>query len=225
MTMEMPLLPQWLRVAWAAILAVVLVLHLVHATTMRSDTRRWHVGHILMSGGMITMYVLPQSAHPDLYQGGVAVFGVLTIAAGISLSNDLAQTKRPSWLWLATMLDMAIMTYMSTSARHWVAVITYLAVAYLVVEAVLWITARIPDPVGPAPAGELHEQQTPGSVSRGGVQTLTRPIVALWHNRPESDVTSGVRVTLAVMSLSMIWMLIAMQNMHMIAAVTPGMHM
>lgn len=226
MTMHMPLLPQWLRVVWAAALAVVLVLHVVHAVTMRGETRRWHVGHILMAAGMIAMYLLPQADFPDLYWGGVAVFGLLTISAGFFLVNAWMRTQRLSWVWLATTLDIAIMTYMSTPARQWAALLTYLVVAYLVVETLLWLTARIPDSGGPARAGAPAEQHTLDSTtSHGGVLILTRPIVALWHNRPESDVTTGVRLTLAVMSLSMAWMLIAMQNMQMSGAMAPGMHM
>jgi hypothetical protein len=225
MTMHMLLLPQWLRVFWTVILVVVLVLHLSHAVTMRADTRRWHIGHILMAVGMIAMYLLPQTDHPDLYRAGVLAFGLITVAAGFSLVRAWTRTRRLSWVWLATSLDMAIMTYMSTPADHFPAILTYLAAAYLLFEALLWLSARIPDPGAPTRPGASTEQQTPGTASHGAVLTLTRPIIALWNNRPESDVTTGVRLTLAVMSLSMTWMLVAMQNMQSSGALPPGMHM
>ena len=140
----MPLLPSWLRYAWAAALVVVFVLHLRHAAEMRGEARRWHTGHILMAAGMVAMYLLPQHAHPHLYQVGVGVFAALTLAVLTSGVMARLGGSTAGWLWAAATLDMAIMTYMSEPHYDRDAPVTYVLVAYLVLEAGLWLVARRP---------------------------------------------------------------------------------
>ncbi len=223
MTMHMPLLPDWLRYVWAAALVVVLVLHLRHAESMRGEVRLWHVGHILMAAGMIAMYLLPQADHPHLYWGGVALYGALTLAAGAYAATAWSGAGAPSWPWLASTVDMAVMTYMSLPRDDRPAWITYVAIAYLLVETLLWLVATAPSAAPPSDLPEAAaDERTDGATATA---VRTRPSALARLNRPESDVTLGVRTTLAIMSLSMAWMLLAMQTMHMAGGVAPGMHM
>jgi hypothetical protein len=112
---------------------------------------------------------------------------------------DLKERRegRPDWLWGAATADMGAMAYMSLPAADRAALLSYLFVTYLCVEALLWALAPSPSP-RMSPAGR-----------DGAVLS-----------------SAGVRVTLAVMSVSMAWMLIAMQAMNMTTGVPAApMHM
>lgn len=231
MPMAMPLLPAWLVGLWIAALAVVVVLHLYHAVSMHGQPRIWHISHILMAAGMITMYALPQPGHADLYWGGVGFYGALTAVMAVTGARWWRRDRLLNWLWAATTVDMAAMTYMALPAADRPATISYLAIAYLAVEVVIWLSDPVPrlrallrtrtpqprpDPA-PPPTG-------------GGTATRARPAYRATTAaeresvRLAADVTVAVRATLAVMSASMIWMLLAMQTMQPVMSTMTSMH-
>lgn len=183
MATGMPLLPGWLALVLTVALCAVWLLHLRHAWVMRGSRRWWHAGHMAMAAGMIAMCLLPQAQHARLYWAGVCAFGALGAGAGSFTVAIWRREGRPDWLWVAATADMGAMAYMSLPATDRAALLSYLFVAYLCVEALLW--ALVPSP------------------------SLAR-----------------VRVTPAVMSVSMAWMLIAMQAMNMTTGVPMApMHM
>lgn len=193
----MALLPGWLTAAWVVVLCAAWLLHLWHARSMRGGPRWWHAGHMVMAAGMIAMYVLPQAHHPRLYWAGVCVFAALGAGSGTLAAAAWRRTGRPDWLWTAATADMAAMTYMSLPAADRAALPSYLLVTYLCVEALLWALV-------PSPSPRMR---------------------AAGHDRAASP-SPGVRATLAVMSVSMAWMLVVMQSMHMTTGVPAApMHM
>lgn len=197
MVTGMPLLPGWLAVVLAAALGAVGLVHLRHAWAMRGERRWWHAGHMGMAAGMIVMCLLPQPGHAGLYWADVCLFGTLCLAAGAYAVASRRRDGRTGWLWAATMTDMAAMAYMALPAADRLTLLSYLLITYLCVEALLW--AVIPSRPGPASPASLEPGRGPGP---------------------------GVRTTLVVMSVSMAWMLIAMQEMYL-APGAPGapMHM
>jgi hypothetical protein len=116
-----------------------------------------------------------------------------------------------NWLWVAATADMGAMAYMSLPAADRVALLSYLLVTYLCVEALLWALVPSPSPrMGPAGRGMSPLAHGKSPAGRDGAVLSS----------------AGVRVTLAVMSVSMAWMLIAMQAMNMTTGVpTAPMHM
>lgn len=234
MTMQMPLLPQWLRWAWVVALCVVLLVHLWHVHSMSGQARWWHVGHVVMAAGMITMFVVREPAHVGLYWGGVALFGALALAMVLGGAALWRRDRLLNWLWAGSTVDMVAMTYMALPNDKRDLGLTLVLVAYLTVEVVVWLT----DPLPRMLARQVHtlvQRRAPELVPAADAGTLAvaatrpraaRPAVASDSScesmRLVADVNGWVRVTLAVMSASMGWMLLAMQTMHMVGMPMPA---
>lgn len=235
MAMGMPLLPAWSRWAWVSALGVVLVVHAWHVWTM-SGRRRWwwHAGHSVMAAGMVAMYAVSQQGHAGLYWIEAVLYAALTVAGGLGGVALWRRDRVLNWLWLASTVDLLAMTYMALPAADRDEGVTYSFVAYLVVEALVWLS----DPLSRlARKAACREEDTAvAAAGRNGaaqVATLTRPRVrqtvssdpACGSMRLVADVPVAVRLTLVVMSASMGWMLVAMQTMRMTGVPMAPMHM
>lgn len=204
-SMASSMLPEWLRLAWAALLGVVVVVHIGHAVAMSEQRRWWHVGHTIMAAGMALMYLLPGMRYPALHQAGLVLFALLSVgfAAAVVILRRREGILNP--LWVASALDLAAMTYMFAPPSSWLVPSTYALVFYLGVQAVAWAVgwwSRVPivSPVAPLAAD---------AVSAGGGEVVPA------DDRAEAvglraTSSPSVRATLAVMAASMAYMLAAM---------------
>lgn len=218
MAMDTPWLPHWLRLVWAAALLVVLLLHVWHAWSMSDQPRWWHLGHTLMAAGMGLMYLLPRMAHETLYRFGVPVFALLTVAT-VTLAAVLYLRERVlNPLWLVSAVDMLVMTYMLQAAWR-PAVVGYVLAAYLCGQAVAWclglwrrvpaLESGTPTPGGsPGPGGGAWPA---GAGSALAVATAAPPAEQAGHSAGlRAPGAWDVRVSLAVMALSMAYMVAIM---------------
>lgn len=77
-------LPDWLRIVWVAIYALILVLHLVvhlrHLIGLGGQERAWHSSHVLMALGMVYMF-LPAGIVTLPSMVGIVVFALAALAA------------------------------------------------------------------------------------------------------------------------------------------------
>ncbi|WP_216205373.1 DUF5134 domain-containing protein [Amycolatopsis aidingensis] len=197
--MSSPLLPEWLRIALAAVLCGVAVLHIGHVLAMRGQRRWWHASHTVMALGMVAMYLLPRMGNEGLYQAGLALFALVTVAlvAGAVLIRRGEGVLNP--LWLAAAVDMLAMTYMLLPMSSRFAPVTYLFVGYLGAQAVAWtagLWSRVPV-LRPVPVGTAD---APGAATAGG-----QGAVAL-----TAESAPTVPPSLAVMAATMAYMLAAM---------------
>lgn len=188
MTMSMPWLPGWLRVLWAVLLCAVFALHLWHAWSMSGQVRWWHVAHCAMAAGMVVMYLFAQADHRDLYRAGAWFFGVLTLAMVAAGAVWWRRDGMPVTLWALAAIGMAVMTCMALPTGDRDKAVTWVLVGYLCAEVLYWL---------------LNPLRRFGARRTGENAALA------------SDVTPLLRVTLAVMAVSMAYMLTAMQFMHM----------
>ncbi|MGH2843585.1 MAG: hypothetical protein ACRDKL_08375 [Solirubrobacteraceae bacterium] len=180
---------------------------------------------------MIVMYLVRQPGHADLYWGGVALYGAVAVAMATSAATLWRRDRFSNWLWAASAVDMMAMTYMALPADDRDDGLTYAFVIYLAAEVVTWLSDPLPrlcarqvralvrrrgsDLVAgvPAAGGETRS----GTMKQAPLRPVVSSAAACESIRLVADVTLGVRVTLAVMSASMGWMLVAMQTMHMAA--------
>ena len=213
-TMSMPLLPQWLRIVWALALAVVVVLHTGHAWTRPGQGRWWHTGHIIMALGMIGMYLLG-TTHPGLSWAGVVLFAVLTLAVATTAVVLRRREAVRNPLWVASAVDMLVMTYMLLPPAARPAEVSWVLVGYLACQVLAWglglwdhVAVLQPVPAASAavpvttPATEQVHAPSPATImpARRGDRTLGLT----------AHCTPAIRVSLVVMAASMAYMLAVM---------------
>ncbi|TQJ00964.1 DUF5134 domain-containing protein [Amycolatopsis cihanbeyliensis] len=193
--MTSPLLPEWLRIVLAAVLCGVAVLHVGHVLAMRGQRRWWHAGHTVMALGMAAMYLLPRMRNEGLYEAGLVLFALFTVAVVIGALLIRRNEGVLNPLWIAAGVDMVAMTYMLLPMSGRFAPVTYLFVGYLGCQAVAWVTGlwgRVPV-LRPVLAGAPDAPEA------------AAPAVALTaHSAPT------VPPSLAVMAATMAYMLAAM---------------
>lgn len=194
----MPLLPSWLRLAWTAVLCGVLVLHLVHAWAMPGQRRWWHAGHTVMAAGMVVMYLLP---HLTRQVPGAALFAVLTASSAGAAIVFRYREGVLNPLWVASAVDMLAMTYMLLPAAVRPAWLTGVFVTYLTVQVGMWALGLW--------------DRTPAFHRSGGAEPAVLDVppsnaapTAVVGLRAHS--TPTVRLSLAAMTASMAYMLVAM---------------
>jgi hypothetical protein len=141
------LLPGWLGVAGAAMFLLIAAAHLGHLRMTVGERRPWHVLHVLMALGMAAMYA-PAAADPfaigaDLWQ---LLFATAASLAALRWLAGLAGVATANPLWLLTAIDLGAMVYMWSAGTPTPA-LTWALVAYLSVEAALWVanTLRVLD--------------------------------------------------------------------------------
>ncbi|MCH0559715.1 DUF5134 domain-containing protein [Streptomyces sp. MUM 16J] len=235
-TMDMPLLPQWLRICWAAAYGGVVVLHLWHAWSMAGQRRWWHTGHTVMALGMLLMYVVPRGGHDGPYRAGTAVFGLLAVAiAVVTVALSLREGVLNA-LWVASAVDMAAMAYMLLPAHTRPSAVSWVFVVYLAGQTLAWtagVWARIPTLRTPVTAPTVTPAPAPVTTSAPGAMPLPAP-AGSGHSgsgsgssavsdpggrsggglRPGgglvADGSPGIRISLAVMAAGMAYMLAVM---------------
>jgi hypothetical protein len=217
-----PWLPSWLGLTWVAIFAVILIAHLWHIVIMTGRDRLWHSVHVLMALGMIVMFaptgrmIVPSSV-------GMAVFAASAVAVACLLLWDYAHRHNLGQLWAASVVDLATMVYMFAMMSTRVLWLTILLAVWLVLQAAGWVTGRLWAVLEAGGLGGTRPVQTrvlaatkitAGPAARQPNQDLAAHSTPAPHP-PAHNHSHGARVvictTLALMSLGMVYMLIAMQ--------------
>jgi len=186
--------PAWAGVAWLAVYAVIAGGHLSHLARAGGGERAWHATHVLMAAGMIDMF-WPGGSMPVGSAAGQAVFAAAAAVAAAGIAVAAARRRPAGRLWVLSAADLAVMYYMfALSSVRYLIAFTVLLAAWQAAEALAWASGYL----SPAPAAVL-------AAGGGGGAVAAR--------RPGSGGHSGlaVRVGLAVMSLGMGYMLLAMQ--------------
>lgn len=218
--MTMPLMPAWSVAIAVIVLLAAGALHVSHARAARRYARWWHAAHVSMAGGMVVMFLVPQQGAVGLYGALATVFGAHAVALTAAGRRVSGVDKR---VWAAVAADQLLMTYMLLPLADRPAALTYPAVAYLVAAAAAWLVVPErftcmtpqrgvpvrdrPAPPNPSPA----DARSVGAVALRGRPQATSAVAQRLSIRLAGNLTTGVRLTLMVMALSMAWMLLAMQ--------------
>ncbi len=162
----------------------IFVNHVRHARETSGQRRLWHLGHVAMALGMAYMY-LPAAAAPFAIADGhwQALYGIGLALVAVWLLWQVLSRGGASGLWLLLAGDLLAMLYMwSPGALE--APLSWLLVAYLVGEALLWMSGRI---VG------VDRDILPGhNILPGGGYSIVRTATY-----PGSDADGAVRVGVA----------------------------
>jgi hypothetical protein len=184
------LLPPLVTWIWLILLAVVLIFHCSHFVRMGGQHRWFHASHILMLVSMLYMYASMEFKWkwlPGTLQAWV--FGLTTAAIIIWMVYRFMQKRPFSYLWILALIMQAAMIYMWLPS--WIAVLTWILVAYYALETLAWLVGLINDTKGK------------GAIGPGDKSTF----VALAHP------TMFANVSMAIMAASMGYMFAAMQLM------------
>jgi len=132
------LLPVWLGIVWTALCLAIAASHLRHMALTEGQRRSWHACHVLMAFGMAFMYVPaqldPVAVSPGFWKFTFAAAGLI---AAIWAIGGVGRVS--TLIWLLTSIDLGVMLYMWTSpTRSSSAPLTWLLVAYLAAEGVMW---------------------------------------------------------------------------------------
>lgn len=218
--MSMAWLPMWLRIVWVVALCGVIVTHVAHAAAMPGQRRWWHAGHTTMATGMALMYLLPRMHFPGLYRAGLVLFVLVTITEASATGVFRAREGAFNPLWVFSTADMVAMTYMLLPMALRPTWLNWVFVLYLGGQALAWafglwdrlpVFARRPAPAAPRgpPAAtgraQQHEHAVTPLADDPAPQAATGPVVGLTAHS-----TVAVRITLAIMTASMAYMLAIM---------------
>ena len=190
------LLPDWLRIVWVVIYALILVLHLRHVIGMGGQERAWHSGHVLMALGMVFMF-LPGGIMTLPSMVGIVVFALAALAAAGWIVYALASQRPLDFLWVILLIDMLGMAYMFAVTQVMLGALTYLFAVYFAIEMGCWVLGAFhqPDP----------QQRVLPAVVGGGAVALKADA------RPLAEASSfEVRLTLGLMAAGMAYMFLAM---------------
>jgi hypothetical protein len=130
------LVPEWLGIGGTAVFLVIACAHLLHMARTDGQRRPWHGCHVLIAVGMAFMYAPPTLDH----LGVPAAFWRLIFASAGSLAALWALGgigRVPVLLWFLTSIELGAMMYM-WSPHSQVAPLTWLLVAYFVIQAGMW---------------------------------------------------------------------------------------
>ncbi|MCV7220991.1 DUF5134 domain-containing protein [Mycolicibacterium elephantis] len=138
----MPMLPGWIRLLWMLALAVVAAVHIWHGVTMTGQARWWHGAHTVMAVGMLAMYAADPMRQAGLDRALVVVFAVVTVAIAATAAALSRREGRANPLWAATGSDTAAMVYMAVIMAPVLTVsttVSWVIVAYLGVQTLAWL--------------------------------------------------------------------------------------
>jgi hypothetical protein len=198
--------PEWLGIAGAAMFLVIAASHVTHLIKTAGERRSWHACHVLMAVGMAFMY----GPAPIDSLGVPPAFWRLVIAAAGALAALWALgggDRAPSPIWLLTAVDLGAMLYM-WSAHGLIALLSWLLVAYLFLEAAMWAldAYRQLDDATPGIRWRMLPQE---SVS--GALTAPAAVATTASRSLIGELDIGV--SMFAMALGMAYMLVAMQMM------------
>jgi hypothetical protein len=202
------LLPGALCAVAVLIYLTIFATHVRHARETSGQRRLWHLGHVAMALGMTFMFV-PASAVPftiadgrwqALYGAGLALLAAWLVWQALSCGGV-------SGLWLLLAANLLAMLYMwSPGAMR--GSLSWLLVAYLTTEALVWLSGRIVD-VDRNVLSDGGYSVSSAAVGPG-VSASGLGIAATATLACERD----LRVSMAAMTLGMAYMVVAMQVMH-----------
>jgi len=190
------ILPSWLALIWALVFVAIFIVHARHARASTGQRRLWHSGHVLMSLGMVFMYVASWTdrlATPSRFWQFVFALGALLIVAWTL--GQAINRRAVNVLWLLMAIDLAAMVYMwSPSGLR--APVTWLLVSYLAGQSLLWASDRMR-------SVDRHALRGGFSVTpEGAVGTaVAEPLVCY----------RDLRASMCAMTLGMAYMFAAMQ--------------
>jgi hypothetical protein len=195
----MPLVPEWLGIAGAAVFVVIAASHLRHLTTATGQRRPWHACHVLIAVGMAFMYA-PAAIDPFVIPAGFwrVVFALACVLAAL-WSMGGAQ-RAPTLMWLLTAVDLGAMVCMWTTNLS--ASLRWALVVYLGVQASLWALDAYRRVDGGAPVINVAGL----SAAPGGVAL---PVAGARAESLLGDL--DISVSMVLMSVGMAWMFAAMQ--------------
>ncbi len=191
------ILPEWLAVIWTLVFVAVVVIHALHLRDTHGQRRLWHSGHVLMALGMAFMFAPASIDHFDIPSGFwqlVFANGALAILAWM-LAQALSR-RAINVLWLVMAIDLGAMAYM-WSPSGFQAPLTWLLVAYFLVQSLLWITDRMREVDHKTLLGGGFSVTPDGAVAMSAAE----PLVCF----------RDLRVSMFAMTLGMAYMFAAMQ--------------
>jgi Domain of unknown function (DUF5134) len=195
----MPLVPEWLGIAGAAVFVVIAASHLRHLTTATGQRRPWHACHVLIAVGMAFMYA-PAAIDPFVIPDGFwrVVFALACVLAALWSMGGVQ--RAPTLMWLLTAVDLGAMVCMWTTNLS--ASLCWALVVYLGVQASLWAADAYRRVDGGVPVINVAGL----SAAPGGVAL---PVAGA---RAESLLGElDISVSMVLMSVGMAWMFAAMQ--------------
>ncbi|MEA2199334.1 MAG: hypothetical protein QOJ25_3385 [Solirubrobacteraceae bacterium] len=190
------LLPDWLAVIWVLVFLGVFLVHIRHLVQTRGPRQLWHAGHILMAIGMAFMFIPASIVDLNI----PASFWQLTFAGAalviVAWMLTEAVDRHPiNALWIVAVTDLAAMVYM-WSPTGFQAPLTWLLVAYFLVQTLLWATDRMR-------SIDHHTLRGGYTVtSDGAVGTAVASPLICYRD---------LRLSMASMTTGMAYMLVAMQ--------------
>jgi len=191
------ILPSWLAVLWAIAFLAILVIHARHVYESEGQRRLWHSGHVAMALGMFFMYA-PASINAISLPAGVWQIafadGALAVLAWMLVQAMAGRAVNVLWMVMA--IDLGAMAYM-WSPSGFQSPLTWILVAYFVVQSALWVTDRM--------RSVDHRSLGGGtaSITPGGAVALeaAEPLVCF----------KDLRLSMFAMTLGMAYMFAAMQ--------------
>ncbi len=191
------ILPDWLAILWTLVFIAIVVIHGRHVLESRGQRQIWHSGHVLMALGMAFMFAPTSIEHFNIPSG----FWQLAFANGAItiLAWMLAQAlsgRAINVLWLMMAIDLGAMAYM-WSPSGFQAPLTWVLVAYFVVQSLLWVTDRMREVDHKTLLGGSLSVTPGGAVAMSGAE----PLVCF----------RDLRVSMFAMTLGMAYMFAAMQ--------------
>ena len=166
-----------------------------------------------MATGMIVMFA--PTGHVVVWNvvGGVVFAAAAVILAGL-LVRERGRGGHIGLLWLVATVDLAAMVYMFAMVDVRLLWLTVALAAWFVVQATGWTTGRLDAALAhgglgsPPPDRPVSAATPPTPTESAGKQVQT---ASHHHVHDGSSHHAVIRATLAVMSLGMAYMLIAMQ--------------
>lgn len=241
--MENSWIPYLAGVVWTAAFTLVAVVHLGHAVVMPGRHRLWHAGHILMAIGMLVMFWPSQPLLGMPARAGIWTCTVVAVLFAFGLVAAWRRGARPGVLWLISVVDFAAMAYMFTMMSAQLVWLSVVAAVWFAAQTIGWATGWLghilergglgdPTPATrPAPqntsnveragqpASDPVAEPTPSAPAAAATPVATPVTTAVRHHIVDGGIRDwSVRITLAVMSAGMGYMILAMQFS------TPTMH-
>lgn len=206
-------IPGPVGVAWSVLFVVVLVVHVWHASVLGGRHRLWHLAHILMAAGMVSMFwpagatmLVPAVAGEAIY---LAAAGLLVVVVGRARGDTFGP------LSLVSVADLGWMAYMFALTHTRLAWLSVAGAVWFAAQAAGWASGWLGRVLEHRGLGAGHRVSAP---AHGGAEH--RSEYGIGHGEDE-ELRSGsvdgghrdwsVRVSLTVMGAGMAYMLLAMQ--------------